>query len=237
MSNRVLGILGVTLLAVALAIGSFGTALAQQGGPGGPGWGPGGMMGGNGGWGMGPGMMGGGYGYGATGQALKLEDARRAVENYLSRYGDPTLQVDEVMEFERNFYAIVAEPGAEVKALELLVDKRSGAVFPEYGPNMMWNTEYGHMGGFGGMMGGWFDRDPAGEASVSEEQARALAQEWLDANLPGSTAGHPDALPGYYTLHTERDGRVTGMLSVNAASGQVWFHDWHGDFIAELAEE
>ncbi len=62
MNKRLLGILGGTLLAAALIVGSFGTILAQQAGPGGPGWGPGGMMGGGfggGNWGMGPGMMGG----------------------------------------------------------------------------------------------------------------------------------------------------------------------------------
>jgi hypothetical protein len=31
----------------------------------------------------------------------------------------------------------------EAGAMELLVDKSSGAIFPEYGPNMMWNLKYG----------------------------------------------------------------------------------------------
>ncbi|MCL4535388.1 MAG: hypothetical protein M1370_09555 [Bacteroidetes bacterium] len=57
MRTRTLGMAGGVLLAAALLLGTFGTALAQVGGPYGSGWGPGGMMGG--GWGMG-GMMGGG---------------------------------------------------------------------------------------------------------------------------------------------------------------------------------
>jgi hypothetical protein len=49
--------------------------------------------------------------------------------------------------------------------------------------------------------------------------------------------GHPtgseaEAFPGYYTLHTLRDGKITGMLSVNAATGQVWYRSWHGNFVA-----
>ena len=32
----------------------------------------------------------------------------------------------------------------------------------------------------------------------------------------------------YYTLHSERDGKVVGMLSVNASTGAVWYHWWHG---------
>ena len=43
---------------------------------------------------------------------------------------------------------------------------------------------------------------------------------------------HPDAFPGYYTLHALRGGQVVGMLSVNAATGAVWYHTWHGRFIA-----
>jgi hypothetical protein len=40
-------------------------------------------------------------------------------------------------------------------AMELLINKPSGQVYPEPGPNMMWNTKYGMMfgsGGYGGMM-------------------------------------------------------------------------------------
>jgi hypothetical protein len=29
---------------------------------------------------------------------------------------------------------------------EVLIDKYSGVVFPEMGPNMVWNVKYGHMG-------------------------------------------------------------------------------------------
>ncbi|NIP27727.1 MAG: hypothetical protein GWO38_28915, partial [Phycisphaerae bacterium] len=40
-------------------------------------------------------------------------------------------------------------------AFEVLVDPVTRNVFPEPGPNMMWNTEYGMMsGGNMGMMGG-----------------------------------------------------------------------------------
>jgi hypothetical protein len=29
-----------------------------------------------------------------------------------------------------------------------------------------------------------------------------------------------------------RDGKISGMLSVNASTGQVWYHTWHGTYIA-----
>jgi hypothetical protein len=38
---------------------------------------------------------------------------------------------------------------------------------------------------------------------------------------------------GYFTFDAHRDGRPFGMLSVNAHTGQVWYHTWHGAFVAE----
>jgi hypothetical protein len=117
---------------------------------------------------------------------------------------------------------------------------------------MMWNTEYGHMAGgrtggyhsemmggpHGHMMGGFNrpDSDADTASGVDAVEAVALAQAYLDEFLPGAMADeHADAFPGYYTLHVLRDGQVVGMLSVNAFSGDVFPHTWHGDFV-EMAE-
>ena len=190
---------------------------------------------------MGRGMMGrgavgacgGGYTSPGQGQIGSLDDAKAAVERYVQDLGDANLEVTEVMEFERNYYAIVAEKDTGIGAMELLVDQSTGVVGPEMGPNMMWNAKYGMMGrrgmmGRGGMMGGF----PSGEMTLSAEQATETAQKWLDANLPGRTAGEADPFYGYYTLHFKKDGEVDGMLSVNGSTGDVWFHSWHGDFVA-----
>ncbi len=72
-----------------------------------------------------------------------------------------------------------------------------------------------------------------GAQSVTLAQAKALAQQFLDARLAGTTLDDAIAFPGYYTLDVARDGKVIGMLSVNAYSGQVWYHVWHGTFIQE----
>ena len=90
------------------------------------------------------------------GDISSLEDVETAVHEYVERLGYTGLEVTEVMEFERSYYTIFAEEDTGVGAMELLVDKDSGAVGPEYGPNMMWNTKYGmHRGGRMGMMGGY----------------------------------------------------------------------------------
>jgi hypothetical protein len=101
-----------------------------------------------------------------------------------------------------------------------IIDPRSGAVQVEFGPAMMWNTTYG------------MQPVSAGTASVSAEQAHAIADRWLQANRPGENAGDADTFPVYYTVHTLRGDQVAGMLSVNAATGAVWYHAWHGRFIA-----
>jgi hypothetical protein len=220
----------VPLVAVVLLAG---VAVAHMGwGPMGPGMGWGhmgpGMMG-PGMMGMGPGMMGGWYQGQAAGQALTLEQAEQRVQAYLEQVRNQDLVLDEVMAFQYNFYALVKEKSTGRGAFELLVDRMTGAVFPEHGPNMMWNTKYGMMAHMGGMMG---YQPPTGPMTVSADQAKSIAQQWLDRNLPGTTTEAPDAFYGYYTVHTRKDGKISGMLSVNGYGGAVWYHAWHGAFIA-----
>lgn len=69
-------------------------------------------------------------------------------------------------------------------------------------------------------------------APVSAAQARQLANRWLSEERPGTTAAEAETFPGYYTMDTYRDGEVEGMLSVSRESGGVWYHWWHGRFVA-----
>lgn len=211
--------------------------------------GSGGMMGG---WSSPGGMMGlGGRGYGfqrgslADGEGtLSLSEAGEAVESYLASANLPDLAVAEVMEFSNHFYAEVEEKSTGVHAVELLVDKNTGRVYPEYGPNMMWNTKYGRHSGsgwggmMGGMMGGFNVQEPSADMSISADQAVEYAQRYLDAYAPGKQAAdQADVFYGYYTIHVLDDGQVYGMLSVNGYSGQVWYHNWHGQFVDMLELE
>jgi hypothetical protein len=173
-----------------------------------------------------------------TSGSLTIEEAREAVERHLASQGFDDLEVTEVMEFEQNFYAIAQEHDTSIGAMELLVDKQTGAVGPEMGPNMMWNDRYG-MHGRGGMMGGFRRGSTEGNA-ISAAEAAAIAQRWLDANRPGVTVDeHADPFYGYYTFHTlkEDHGEIEGMLSVHGDTGRVWYHTWHGDFIQMIEVE
>lgn len=241
------------ILVGALGIGGWVVTRAYAQRPWG-GYGGYGMMGG---WGYGGsqgcdvmGPWGGTYPEGT--ETLTMDEAKAAVERPLKAWNDDDLAVGEVMEFSNHFYAIVQEESTGIGAFEVLVDKVTGAVYPEPGPNMMWNLKYGMMGGYGmgmmgggyggmmgsgqgygmGMMGGTTELVLSSDMPVDEAQAIELAQKYLDTARPGTTAGEEaDAFYGYYTLHVLNDGQVTGMLSVNGYTGQVWYHTWHGAFV------
>ena len=168
---------------------------------------------------------------------VDVEKAVTIANNYLSSIGNPDLIVKEVMEFQQNYYVVYTEKSTGINAFEMLIDKQSGAIHPEYGPNMMWNTKYGHggmMGGYsGGMMGGGMLGGGlyAGSPAISLDKAKEISQKYLDVNYPGGQIEDVLQFYGYYTVHVERDGKVFGMFSVNAFSGSVWWHSWHGVYI------
>lgn len=190
-----------------------------------------GMMSDNGGYGPGNGHCdtgtdNAGSGYGVNATPITIQEAKEAVEKYLAATGNNDLALTEVMEFDSHFYAEVKEKSTGVNAFELLVNRYTGAVFPEMGPNMMWNTKYGHTTLYA----------PA-QAAVTEEQALKNAQAYLDRVLPGTQAEDAEEFYGYYTLHVTKDGKIYGMLSINAYTGAVWYHNWHGAFVKILEVE
>ena len=208
----------------------------------------GGMMNGSRGYGMGPGMMrnnGWTNGTSSNIKPLTVDQARQAAEKYLKSLNVSGLEIGEVMIFDNNAYVVVKETVTGLGAFELLVDPLSGIAYPEHGPNMMWNLKYSGlnhqnmMGGYGGMMNGysWDNSIPnnvSTKMAVTPEQAIQYAQNYLDQYQPGTKAAtDPVQFYGYYTLDFEKDGQVTGMLSVNGYTGQVFLHTWHGTFIKE----
>lgn len=210
------------------------------------------------------GMMGGGMmsrgmmgGLGVSGlvdvDPLSVTDTQAAVREYLAGLNNADLEIGEVMVFDNHAYAQIVEASSGIGAMEVLINPVTKAVYPEHGPNMMWNLKYSPMsddgmismmGGYDqngrGMMGGFSGSQPpegvSADMPVSPDQAVAAAQAYLDAYLPGAEADeHADPFYGYYTLHVLRGGEVVGMLSVNGFTRQVFPHTWHGDFV-EMAE-
>ncbi len=207
-------------------------------------------------------MMGTGGNNPGTAKLLTANEAKEAVTGYLTQLGNKDLAIDEIMIFDNNAYVAIKDTKTGIGAFELLVNPANKAVFPEYGPNMMWNLVYGYMSGNGangmmgqqmsqmmgngtngmmgngnnGMMGsiGAISKEAIqpGKMSVSAEQALQIAQTYLNKAYPGVQVGaKADEYPGYYTIDVQKQGKLSGMLSVNGFTGQVWYHTWHGQFL------
>ena len=119
----------------------------------------------------------------------------------------------EVMQSSLNFY-VEMKDAAGASVAEVLVDPAGGAVVTEYGPAMMWTSGSTAPG-------------------IPGDRATGVANQWLQANAPGETVGSTDSFPGHFTMDTISGGNTVGMLSVNATTGAVWYHTWHGTFIAK----
>ncbi len=154
---------------------------------------------------------------------INLDDAVKAFKDYVERQGS-NFELIEVMEFQHNFYAAVKEKSTGIGAFELLLWRGNGRITPEPGPNMMWNLKYGSMSRYSGTY----------NPSIDEEKAKEIALASLRKLFSGHEVDVEEAIPfyGYYTLDYSVDGKITGMLSVNAFSGNVWYHTWHGYFIS-----
>lgn len=206
-----------------------------------------------------------------TGKALTVGEAKEAVTNYLTKLGNKDLAIDEILIFDNNAYVAIKDGKTGSGAFELLVNPTNKTVFPEFGPNMMWNLAYGYMSGksandmmgqqmnqlmgtgtngmvsqqMGQMMGnngtnsmmggiGLVSSEviQTGKMPLAAERALIVAQTYLDKAYPGLQVGaKADEYPGYYTIDVQKQGKVSGMLSVNGFTGQVWYHSWHGQFI------
>ena len=206
------------------------------------------------------GMMG---GYGSPNAAAptsagSLPTVRSRVEHWLDSRGFQDFHVSEVMAFTNNDYVAVQDAHGK-PAFELLTTPTLSWLMEEP-PSMMWNSRYGMMRGYGrswsswarwcnGMIGGgsngWYGEGMMGNGSngrygggnsttTSVTQAARIANRWLAQVRPGETAeADGRAFPGYFTLDTTRNGKTAGMLSVNATTGAVWYHRWHGRFLRE----
>ena len=119
---------------------------------------------------------------------------------------------------------------------EVLVDRYTGVAQPEPGPDMLWNTRFGMTGGqYGnGMMGGSNQGRQVPSASrYTQTAAQKLADSFVAGYLPGGKVLEGLPFPGYYTFDYGRKA-TEGMLSVNAFTGEVWVHGWHGVYLGEV---
>ena len=179
-------------------------------------------------------------------QPLTIDEVDHAIHEYLEDYPDEDLILGEIMIFDNHAYAQVIEKSSGIGAMEVLVDPQTRSVYPEQGPNMMWNLKYSPMGSSNliqgrGMMSGYSTNGFDGQnitaedienMPLSNDKAVDAAQKFLDQYQPGNQADeHADLFFGYYTIHILKNGDVVGMLSVNGYTSQVFLHTWHGDLL------
>ena len=182
--------------------------------------------------------------------ASDLDNVRDQVTTWLVKNGFYGYGVSEVTAFSNNDYIVVETPKGK-DAFELLAAPGAGWLMLEP-PSLIWNTRYGMMAGgsfetnwsgtgmMGSLMGGgraageWNGWYAGGKTKVSSaDQAVEIANGWLAKTHPGEVAeSRARAFPGYFTVDTTVDGKKGGMLSVNAETGAVWYHGWHGGFLA-----
>ena len=229
---------------------------------------------------MGAGMMGSGMGmmstYAPSSHPISQDEARRRADGFAARYG-PGVKIRDFMVFTQNYYVQIVDARTGAGLAELLVDRYTGVVQPEFGPNMLWNTRFG-MGGNAGMMGGTMmganqnqgmmggqtnqsgmmngqNQDMSsvtqpGQGMMGNKayqgtqgtpaavryniaSAQKLADTFVAGYLPGGKVLEGLAFPGCYTFDYGRKA-IEGMLSVNASTGEVWVHVWHGLFLGEV---
>jgi hypothetical protein len=172
------------------------------------------------------------FGNPTTGTAttpITITQAAEIAKTYVSSINNPDLTVKQIEEYTNNFYVPVNQISNGNGAFELLINKATGIVTPEPGPNMMWNAKYN----FGAGFCNWFRGTTTAVPTVTVDQAKTDAQQYLNTYLQGTTTGDVTTFSGHYTVEVLSNGTPYGMLSVNSFTGRVWYHTWHGAFIAE----
>ncbi len=175
----------------------------------------GGTMGGN---MMGGGTMGGNmmvWSQGA-GPVSRPQDAAPTALAAVRGRGWDWLTVDEVHIFPA-FYEVEFNDRAGFKGPELYVNRSSGDVGPEMGPNMMWDSQYGMMGA-------------TCATPRTESDARALA-----ARATSLALGDGEQHHGYWEFELKKGGAVVNQINVQDCTGavineQTWQPDMEGTY-------
>ena len=155
--------------------------------------------------------------YPVTATPITEADAQQRLQTAAASFG-PNVKVGELIPFASNYYAELTDANGAGLA-EVLVDRYTGAVYPEPGPNMIWNSRWGMMAGVNAA------------SQYDQAAAQKLVETFLAGYLPGASVLAATTFPGYDTFDYGRD-QIEGMLSVNASTGEIWVHTWHGPALA-----
>jgi hypothetical protein len=151
-----------------------------------------------------------------SGPVATPEEAARLALDTVHGRGWTWLTLDEVHIFP-SFYEVEFNDRHNFKGPEIYVSRSSGAVGPEMGPNMMWDSQYG--------MG------PTCSSSLTEDQARALI------TTPGGlSVGDGEPHHGYWEFELKRGAAVVNQINVSECAShsvvneQAWQPDMQGTY-------
>ena len=166
-----------------------------------------------------------------TQTASTMDEAVGIAQSYLKTLNDPNLAIDEVIEFQQNFEVIYYDRLSGLGALTITVSKpgagplplySNGYLMPEEGPYSMWNIRYGLSS---------FASRQVYNGVVDANTAKAVAQAYLDQNIPGAVVGDIHPFYGFFSFKIMKDGNVYGMLSVNSYTREVLYHSWQSGYV------
>ncbi|MEZ0536845.1 PepSY domain-containing protein [Caldicellulosiruptoraceae bacterium PP1] len=169
---------------------------------------------------------------------LSVNQITENVNRYLQNNYGSNMKISDIFLYkDSDYYVSVVESDTGKGAIELLVNPYTGYIYPEYGPNMMWNEKYGmHGNGRFGMMGmmrsiykgSYYNRNDTKD--ISRNQALEIADNYVKKTFGNdySVPGEVHEFYGYYTIHINKGNKPAGMLSVNYHTGDIWYHTWHG---------
>jgi hypothetical protein len=150
---------------------------------------------------------------------LTVETAKDRVASALKDWGYADLAVDTVTAYGNGFYALVKQKASGKPAFEAFVDPTYGTVSAGQGPEATWNTKYGR---------GLSWPLPSGK-TITAEQAKTLAQQWLDRSRDRTAYELKVVeLPGYFSVQLLDGGKLSGLVAVNAYTSQVWYRGGRG---------
>jgi len=166
-----------------------------------------------------------------TQTASTIDEAAGIAQSYLKALNSPNLAIDEVIEFKQNFEVIYYDRVTGIGAFVITISKPgakplvfdpSGYPKPEQGPYSIWNVRYGPTS---------FPSRQIYNGIVDANTAKAVAQVYLDQNIPSAKVGDMHPFYGFFSFKIVKDGKVYGMLSVNAYTRAVLYHDWQSDYV------
>jgi hypothetical protein len=172
---------------------------------------------------------------------LGLAKSKQVIDDYLQKLNNSNLVLKEIIVFNNNSYARIAEKDSGINAMELFIDTETSIVISEYGSSMDWNLKYASIPDSrslanpplnpAGPMGGKTDNP----LTISPDQAWTIAVQYLKQyNIKAQISGNVETFYGYYVIEYLHNGKVIGMISINGKTGEAFRHDWHDQFVERM---